>query len=107
MPVELPIEVPPFIDLWSDQFTHSNCDVVIGNVVPTSPTCSDEVPTKIIRVHRSLIREDMIEIFLDPSILKFNLNAIIINQHGIEEAGQGNGVLREVFSLFWKHVGRV
>lgn len=29
--------------------------------------------------------------------MKFNLNAIIINQHGIEEAGQANGV-----SLFWK-----
>ena len=102
VPVELPVEVPPFIDLWSDQSTHNNCDVVISNFVPTSPTCSDEVPTKIIRVHRSLIREDMIEVFLDPSILKFNLNAIIINQHGIEEAGQGNGVLREVFPLFWK-----
>ena len=103
VPVELPVEVHPFIDLWSDQSTHNNnCDVVISNVVPTSPTCSDELPTKIIRVHRSLIREDMIEIFLDSSILKFNLNAIIINQHGIEEAGQGNGVLREVFSLFWK-----
>ena len=85
VPVELPVEVPPFIDLWSDQSTHNNnCDVVISNIVPTSPTCSDEVPAKIIRVHRSLIREDMIEIFLDPSILKFNLNAIIINQHGIE-----------------------
>ena len=85
MPVELPVEVPPFIDLWSDQSTHNNnCYVVISNVVPTSPTCSDEVPAKIIRVHRSLIREDIIEIFLDPSILKFNLNAIIINQHGIE-----------------------
>ena len=102
VPVELPVEVPPFIDLWSDQSTHNNCDVVISNVVPTSSTCRDEVPTKIIRVHRSLIREDMIEIFLDSSILKFSLNAIIINQHGIEEAGQGNGVLREVFSLFWK-----
>ena len=67
VPVELLVEVPPLIDLWSDQSTHNNnCDVVIGNVVPTSPTCSDEVPTKIIRVHRSLIREDMIEIFLDP-----------------------------------------
>ena len=51
VPVELPVEVPPFIDLWSDQSTHiNNCDVVISNVVPTSPTCSDEVPAKIIRV---------------------------------------------------------
>ena len=41
---------------------------------------------KIIRVHWSLIREDIIEIFQDTSILKFTLNAIIINKHGIEEA---------------------
>ena len=69
-------------------------------MVPSSPTCNVEVPTKIIRVHRSLITEDMIEIFLDPSILKFNLNANIIGQHDIEEAGQGNGVLREVLRFF-------
>ena len=65
--LSVPVEVPPFIDLWSDQSTHNNnCYVVISNVVPTSPTCSDEVPAKIIRVHGSLIREDIIEIFLDP-----------------------------------------
>ena len=39
----------------------------------------------------------MSEIFLDPLILKFNLNNIIINQHGHAEGGQGNRVLREVF----------
>ena len=97
------VEMPPFPDLWSDLSTDNNLDLVSSNVMPSTPTANDhEVPMKIIRVHRSLIREDMIEIFLDPSILKFNLNAIIINQHGHEEAGQGNGVLREVFSLFWK-----
>ena len=98
------VEMPPFPDLWSDLSTdNNNLNIVSSNVMPSTPTANDhEVPMKIIRVHRSLIREDMIEIFLDPSILKFNLNAIIINQHGHEEAGQGNGVLREVFSLFWK-----
>lgn len=60
--LSVPVDVPPFIDLWSHQSTHNNtsCDVVISNVVPTSPTCNDEVPTKIIRVHRSPIREDKI-----------------------------------------------
>ena len=95
--------MPPFPDLYSDQSTDNNHDVVSSNVMPSTPTVNGhEVPIEIIRVHRSLIREDMIEIFLDPSILKFHLNAIIINQHGYEEAGQGNGVLRKVFSLFLK-----
>ena len=68
--------------------------------MPSTLTFNDHgVPTKIIRVYTGLSseREDMIEIFLDPSILKFTLNDIIINQHDHEEAEQGNGVLREVF----------
>ena len=43
----------------------------------------------------------MLEIFSDPSILKFSLNAIVIHQLGYEDAGQGCGVVREVFSFFW------
>ena len=44
----------------------------------------------------------MLESFSDPSIFKFSLSAIIINQLGYEEVGGVIGVLREVFSLFWK-----
>lgn len=44
----------------------------------------------------------MLDIFSDPFIFKSSLNAIIINQLGHEEAGQGNGVLREAFALYWK-----
>ena len=73
--LSVPVEMPPFPDLWSDLSTDNNLDIVSSNVMPSTPTANDhEVPMKIIRVHRSLIREDMIEIFLDPSILKFNLN---------------------------------
>ena len=97
-------EMPFFPGLWNDQLVNDNENVVIGTdiAVPTTLPNDNEVPTKIIRVHRSLIKEDMLEIFSEPSILHVNLNAIIINQHGHEEAGQGSGVLREVFSLFWK-----
>ena len=97
-------EMPFFPGIWNDQLVDDNENVVIGNdiAVPTTLPNDNEVPTKIIRVHRSLIREDMLENFSEPSILQVNLNAIIINQHGHEEAGQGSGVLREVFSLFWK-----
>lgn len=61
-----------------------------------------EQPIKIIRVHRSLVRQDMLDIFSDESILKYTLSVIIINQQGNEESGAGIGPLREIFSLFWK-----
>ena len=48
------------------------------------------------------MRADTLEIFSNPSTLKSCLNAIIIHKLCHEEAGQGNGVLREVFTLFWK-----
>ena len=67
---------------------------------PTSPSKNGEMPSKVIKIHRSLVRADMLEIFSDPSILKSSLNAIIIHQLGHEEAGRGNGFLREVFSFF-------
>ena len=31
------------------------------------------------RIHRSLVKADMLEVFSDPSILKSSLNAIIIH----------------------------
>ena len=69
---------------------------------PTPPSNNGEVPSKVIRIHKSLVGADMLKIFSDPSIWKSSLNAIIIHQLGHEEAGQGNGILREVSSLFWK-----
>ena len=82
-------EMPFFPGIWNDQLVDDNENVIIGSdiAVPTTLPNGNEVPTKIIRVHRSLIREDMLEIFSEPSILQVNLNAIIINQHGHEEAG--------------------
>ncbi len=44
----------------------------------------------------------MLQIVSDPSILNASLHAVIINQLGHQEVGEGTGVLREVFSLFWK-----
>ena len=69
---------------------------------PTSLSNNGEVPSKVIRIHRSLVRADMLEIFSDPSIIKSSLNAITVHQLSHEETGQGNGVSSEVFSLFWK-----
>ena len=114
-------EVPVFIDeeelpvfedeeisatYLEEQFIGSVDVVDSGNSsMPTSssnPTANQDVPIRIIKVHRSLIREDMLQIFSDPLILNASLHAVIINQLGHQEVGEGTGVLREVFSLFWK-----
>jgi hypothetical protein len=115
---ELPVfnneeEIPVFEDeeisatYLEEQFIAS-IDVVDSNN-SSMPTCSSnattnhqDMPIRIIKVHKSLIREDMLQIFSDPSILNASLHAVIINQLGHQEVGEGTGVLREVFSLFWK-----
>ena len=105
--------MPYFPEMWESQSIDSNYNAVVNindvfssagpsNDGETAPSSDGEVPTKVIRVHRLQVRADMLEIFSDPSISKFSLSAIIINQLGHEEVGRGIGVLREVFSLFWK-----
>ncbi|XP_044170450.1 uncharacterized protein LOC122954470 [Acropora millepora] len=59
-----------------------------------------------IKVHRANIRNDMLIIFANPCILDecITLDVIFINRRGEEEAGRGSGLLRDLFSLFWKDV---
>ena len=79
---------------------------MIAHAMPTfnsnTTTNRQDMPLRIIKVRRSLIRENMLQIVSDPSILNASLHAVIINQLGHQEVGEGTGVLREVFSLFWK-----
>lgn len=60
----------------------------------------------IIRVHRANIRNDMLSIFSDPSILdeRFLLDVHFINSRGEEEVGRGSGLERDLFSSFWKDI---
>ena len=93
----------PFVPSNDGETAPSNeCETAPLNECETAPSNDGEVPSKVIRVHRLHVRADMLEIFSDPSIFKFSLSAIIINQLGHEEAGRGIGVLREVFSLYGK-----
>lgn len=111
-PLLLEDPIPYFPEMWDSQCIDNydpvvNVNDVFSPIVPsndgeTAPSNDGEVPSKVIRVHRLHVRANMLEIFSDPSIFKFSLSAIIINQLGNEEAGRGIGVLREVFSLFWK-----
>ncbi len=60
-----------------------------------------EAPLRELEVHRSLIRKDLITHFKDPSIMECALLFKMINERGETEKGEGIGVLREVFTLFW------
>lgn len=61
-----------------------------------------EKPVKDIIVHRSTILRDLIKEFGEEDALKFNFNIRVIGNNG--EKGEGNGVLREVLSIFWQNV---
>ncbi|CAH3036081.1 unnamed protein product, partial [Pocillopora meandrina] len=57
---------------------------------------------RIIQVHRLNIKKDLIDLFRDPLIMSQDIEIIVIDARGVEEVGRGAGLLRDVFSLFWK-----
>lgn len=71
-----------------------------ASAIPLQPQV-DEVDPFIIKVHRTMIKQDLIDIFSDDSVMSKHLIGIMINSKGEEEQGRGTGVLREIFSLFW------
>ena len=57
--------------------------------------------TKILTVHRTLVKKDMIEYFKSHDIMNKELIFEIINEKGTLEQGVGIGVTREVYTPFW------
>ena len=53
------------------------------------------------KVHRSTVKKDMINTFLDSSIMSKKLDVKMIDGRWLEESGEGGGVVRDAFSLFW------
>ena len=72
-----------------------------------------ELIPKNVTVHRSTLRNDVIEIFKDSEIFKYKLAATITDTRGQPEKGEGRGVFLEVLSQFWQEcftsfmVGRI
>ena len=95
-PNELP--VPEIEPVFGNNYVTSELPVPVvgGN--------SEPVPQqkRNIYVHRLNIKRDMIDLFRDPSIMGQDIEIIVIDARGVEEVGRGVGVLRDVFSLFWK-----
>lgn len=58
-------------------------------------------PLKSIILHRAVLKQEMLDIFKDPTILEYDLDVTIISHNGNEEGGKGTGVVREVLATFW------
>lgn len=89
----------------NDIETGSDSDIVyVSEHVPVSVSVpvSQLPPKRIIQVHRLNIKKDLIDLFRDPLIMSQDIEIIVIDARGVEEVGRGVGLLRDVFSLFWK-----
>ena len=64
----------------------------------------DDAYSKHVYLHRVLLKDDMIELFSDPTILHVNLDVTIIGNDGNPEEGAGVGVITEVLTSFWQLV---
>lgn len=58
--------------------------------------------TRVVEIHRTKVRDDMIRIYSNPSIIKDNIEMIVINQKGEKEKGKGSGILQDMYSMFWR-----
>ena len=90
----------------NDVETGSNSDIVhvSSEHVPVSVSVPvpQLLPKRIIQVHRLNIKKDLIDLFRDPLIMSQDIEIIVIDARGVEEVGRDVGLLRDVFSLFWK-----
>ena len=64
----------------------------------------DDAFSKHVFLHRALLKDDMIELFSDPSMINVNLDVTVIGNDGNPEEGTGVGVMREVLTSFWQLV---
>ncbi|PFX19780.1 hypothetical protein AWC38_SpisGene15814 [Stylophora pistillata] len=89
----------------NDIETGSDSDIVyVSEHVPVSVSVpvSQLPPKRIIQAHRLNIKNDLIDLFRDPVIMSQDIAIIVIDARGVEEVGRDVGLLRDVFSLFWK-----
>ena len=73
-----------------------------GKSCPGPSRVQEDHDVMPLKVHRSLICRDMIELFKDTRVMNSSLLFTVINERGGKEDGVGVGEEREVYSLFWK-----
>ena len=55
-------------------------------------------------LHRALLKDYIIELFSEPTILNVNLDVTLIGNDGNPEDGVGEGIVKEVLTSFWQQV---
>ena len=73
--------------------------------INSSQAQSSSEEVRVIKVHRSRVCKDLISHFQDKDVAADSIVFEIIDDRGKPEKGAGNGVARDVFSLFWKAFG--
>ena len=59
--------------------------------------------TRILRVKRSLVLQDLLTEFLDGDIMTCELKVIMVDRHGKDERGEDlKGIYRDALSSFWQ-----
>ena len=67
------------------------------------PFCPSAV-CPIVHVHRSLIKEDVIKLFADPTVLQQELHWIVTENNNRQKEGVGSGVQRNVLATFYQGI---
>lgn len=80
-----------------------NCNLDQGPMEQNCPcpSSSGNLPERVLSVHRSCIRTELIEHFKDPSVMDCIIDFKLIHGKGQFEQGVGVGVICEVYTLFW------
>ncbi len=68
---------------------------------PEPPIAADNPDPFIIKVHHTMMRQDLVNIYSDDSIMSRPSIGIIVNSRGKEEKGRGSGAMRRIVTLFW------
>jgi len=68
------------------------------------PSDLDDAFSKHVCLRRALLRDDMIELFSDPTMININLDATVIGNDGNPVEGTRVRVVREVLTSFWQLV---
>ena len=64
----------------------------------------DQMETEVLVIHRTQVKHDLLHYFGDNNIFKKCISVKMIDPRGIEEKGQGIGIVRDAISLFWRDV---
>lgn len=82
-----------------------NCSRDEGSVEQDSPcpSSSRDLPERILTVHRSCIRTELMEHFKDPSVMNCNIDFKVINEKGVGVGGNLRSVHFILERIFYLH----